>query len=583
MKKISAILPDTHNPQLQATLLSLVPSLSPQENEQIIEHLLRQGDLDGQQRIRLHFLAAACLTLCVSGSIATQVVQSVQKRIKRFVPPKNVQNAELLADSAGELAIQPLVNQLKMGVDNWSSERSNVLRALARIPGAAALQALHDYIQIASPSPTLAEAFKLWKVAIDPEGFARVFLAPLFQQSGEIYLRLYRVTDLRGLEHLTTLEQLEFEQCKKLEDLTPLAGLQNLKKLQMSGCERVRDIAPLAALTQLEELDLSGCSRIVSLVPLAPLSRLREIDLYNCKALEDVDGLVNKPELVQLRLHNLSRLTRISQCGGLLNLKHFDIRNASRLKDISGLGELGGLDILEMHDCPRLKDLTPLMKLKHLRSLYITQSTGAIKDLRPLTALENIKKMDMHFDEIETFCDWKQLQNLSYLRIHLKSDLTDLQMFGDIPQLDSFFLHCQSLESYSGIEQATQLTSLGITMHNIDDIEPLASFSVLPNLGYLYAHHLKSANLCEISNLEHMSYLSITVSKDTVSLDGLCNLPVLSTVNLTIHDSPIRDLRPLLRFPTLRELTIVGISHGSAELFGVNELQAAGVEITSFA
>jgi internalin A len=499
-----------------------------------------------------------------------------------FIPPKNVKSADKLAASAGELAIQPLVDQLKTGVVNWSSEQSNTLRALAKIPGAAALQALHDYIQVASPLPALAEGLKLWKIAIDPEGFARVFLAPLFRQSGETHLRLYRVSDLRGLEYLTTLEHLELEQCKQLEDLTPLAGLQHLKRLRMPGCERVRDIAPLAALTKLEELNLSECSRIVSLAPLAPLSRLHEINLNDCRALEDIDGLINKPELTELRLRNHSRLTRIPFVG-LPDLRYLEISNMLRLKDIRGLGELSGLDTLEIYGCPRLKDLTPLAKLKQLRALYITQSTAAINDLSPLTALENIEVMNIDVDTIETFCDWSQLQKLSSLTVALKSGLTDLLMFGRIPRLERFSLHCLYLGSYRGIEQATQLTSLAVTVQNDEDIEPLASFSVLPNLSFLYANHLKSENFCEIAALPHMSYLSITASKHTDSLDGLCNLPVLRTVNLSLHDSPVRDLRPLLRFPSLQELTIIGISADSAELSGVQELQAAGVKITSFA
>ncbi|GCF11850.1 leucine-rich repeat domain-containing protein [Dictyobacter arantiisoli] len=524
------------DPQWQTTLLATLPQLSLQEGEHIIKQLLQDGDQNAQQRIRLHMLAAACLdiltpTTPTSTSIVpgSQTTRSVQTRLKKLLPPKTVKAADELAAQAGKLAIKPLSDHLNVAAAHWGSQRTNSLRALARIPDQSALQALHSYLQNTSTLPAIEEGLKLWKLAADPDGYAQQVLAPLFLKHSETHLRLYRVEELTGLQHLTMLESLELDQCTTLQDLSPLA-----------------------ALTQLEVLDLNACGRITSLAPLRELSRLRQIILPGCSNLRDLSGLINKPALTELNLHGLNHLRTIAPLSGLPGLKRLIISYADALTDISGLSALQEVEYLEIRNCGKLSDITPLAQLKRVREINLF-ACPAIQDLNPLTEMESIETIESNTGLPEHIGPWSQLQKLRHLKLRTNNRLTNLQELGRIPSLEELELGgCTHLQSFNGIEQATNLKRFAFYTQAVEDCvtpEDLTPLRGLPELQVLMLIGVNCPNLRGLTDLPRLENLTIQADHRLASLEGISNLPALRSLRL--FDCPIEDISAITRLDSL--------------------------------
>jgi len=99
------------------------------------------------------------------------------------------------------------------------------------------------------------------------------------KQLWRLQLTHSKVSDLRPLQHLTTLKGLWLWNNKEISDLAPLAALKNLKSLSFNGCNKVSDITPLAGLTNLRYLGLSRLDKLRDISALFELGRLEKLDL----------------------------------------------------------------------------------------------------------------------------------------------------------------------------------------------------------------------------------------------------------------------------------------------------------------
>lgn len=88
-----------------------------------------------------------------------------------------------------------------------------------------------------------------------------------------------QLRDISGVAPLTSLQDLEFEDCPGIDVLDSFGSLVNLRFLGVSECGDVESVGPLGGLDQLEVLYGWGSTRIVDgdLSPLAALPRLREV------------------------------------------------------------------------------------------------------------------------------------------------------------------------------------------------------------------------------------------------------------------------------------------------------------------
>lgn len=208
-------------------------------------------------------------------------------------------------------------------------------------------------------------------------------------------LRLEVVGSLRGLELLTSLEQLAFvdvadgsltplvaltlkglrigtepdeidrSQRSSIGDWSALAKLVALERLQIAGA-RLKDLTPLLKLRRLRELTLAN-NGIENVRPLAGLHQLRELNLaYN--QIDDLSGLRRLKSLRVLTLAG-NRIVSARALSGLTRLERLDLTQ-NPLKTLAGFETLSALQWLNL-SLTDVSSLEPLVELPRLRELHI--------------------------------------------------------------------------------------------------------------------------------------------------------------------------------------------------------------------
>jgi len=142
------------------------------------------------------------------------------------------------------------------------------------------------------------------------------------------------ITDLRGLEYFTNLENLELH------------------------FHAVTDITPLAGLTKLHSLSLGG-NPIADITPLSGLTNLGWLTLFNCQA-QDYTPLANLTMLGGL-LMDYSTISDVSMLSGLTQLWWLGLSN-TQVSDVSPLAGLVNLTKLQLEGCP-ITDYSPLVNI----------------------------------------------------------------------------------------------------------------------------------------------------------------------------------------------------------------------------
>ena len=238
------------------------------------------------------------------------------------------------------------------------------------------------------------------------------------------------IRDLRGLEHATKLERIEFRH-NSISDLSPLAGLRHLNNIKLRG-NRITDISPLKDLISVGWLGLEE-NKIRDLSPLRGLKRLNGLGiednpvsdvspLAGCTSLEgirawnttisDFSVLAKLPRLRWIEFSSNASISKLPSLKGLKTLRRLEINHTS-ISDISGLSELTQLQELTLHD-NLIADVSPLAKLKGLTRLNL--SNNVIKNVSPLAGLNKLKDLDLSNNAISDFSPLEALSKKIYIQ-----------------------------------------------------------------------------------------------------------------------------------------------------------------------
>lgn len=94
------------------------------------------------------------------------------------------------------------------------------------------------------------------------------------------------------------LERIEAGYCRSMKRLPDLSNLKQLKRLDLRNCKVLTEVQGLEEVTSLEYLNLSNCGSMERLPNLSNLKQLEELELTNCNGLTEIIGL---EELTSLR------------------------------------------------------------------------------------------------------------------------------------------------------------------------------------------------------------------------------------------------------------------------------------------
>lgn len=345
-----------------------------------------------------------------------------------------------------------------------------------------------------------------------------------------------RITNLAGMEHFISLEQLNLSE-NRISDLSLLANLTSLKKLVLDRNE-VSDFTPLSGLTSLKELSISN-NKVSDLTPLAHLSSLAELDL-SFNNISDLTPLSGLPSLTTLRLsaNHISDLTPLS---GLLSLEVLSIQAISTndLRPLSGLVNLKKLYLQKNN----ITDLRPLAGLTSLKKLHLYNND--ISDLTPLSGLASLEYLHLADNQLSNLTPLSGLTSLTYL--HLSSNnISYLDPLKGLINLNELYLGSNSgIGDISPLKDLTSLTILDLYHTNISDLTPLSG---LTSLNTLYLGGNEISDIIPLSNLMSLVHLGLGDNNisDISSVSKLNNLDYLDLTN-----NNISDIRPLLSLTTL--------------------------------
>src|SRR5471030_1117092 len=354
------------------------------ERSDMIRSLLARGDKDHAHRHELHLLAAACLDTAVD--LDSDVKAEVESRIQKLVPPKNLSEAMLLAEAAGEIAVPFLKRSPYVG----ARQAAACVRALALIGSLEAVQAIAEYADDSSFS-VLREVVRSAD-RVETSIFLQLVAPRLDARRlpGDAVAHAFLKFGISGMKSLELAEKLSLSG-RRAGELSILQCVPNLKTLDLRG-PAVTDLDSLGSLTDLRDLTLSS----IAVTDLSPLQRL--INLNSLRISYSAVDLLQIAGLAQIQTLSLWNAT-ISNLWALKSLVSLQslIMLQGCIDDLAPLKSLVNLQLLYV--AFRGSDLTPLRGLTNLKSFYLCHSEA--NDFSPLNGLTSLRSLDLYDTKVD--------------------------------------------------------------------------------------------------------------------------------------------------------------------------------------
>ena len=372
----------------------------------------------------------------------------------------------------------------------------------------------------------------------------------------ELFLLINQISDISPLTELTQLTLLNLES-NQIRDISPLAGLTELRTLLL-WYNQISDLSPLAGLTQLSWLDLTS-NQISDISPLTGLTELKLLRLVGNQIgdLSPLTGLTNLTglDLGSNQISDLSPLAGLTQLTGL----HLGSNQISDLSSLAGLTQLTGLGL----SSNQISDISPLTGLTNLTELSLSENP--ITDRAPLlTLLEENPDLQVSIEPVDDPIDdpaaaWMPDPNLraivrAILGLTPIEPLTQqaLQALTSLDPVSGGFI--SGINNLTGLEHATQLTSLNLRSNAISDISPLAGLTQLTTLD------LTRNEITDISPLAGLTQLmELKIGYNQISDISLFT----QLTQLTVLDLAANEIRDVTLLTELTELTELHLSNNA--------------------
>ncbi|MEA4911010.1 MAG: hypothetical protein VB092_00155 [Oscillospiraceae bacterium] len=227
-------------------------------------------------------------------------------------------------------------------------------------------------------------------------------ITPLFSLTKlrRLVLNCNPVSDLTGIAALSNLEDLLLTDTH-VRDLSPVANMPKLRMLQVSNTY-VRDIGVVSTLQKLDTLMFDN-TYVTDWSPIAAIpvrqgvsyslsmrqiegdvSVLAALPEYNELTIDGGDKAVVLSALEGKSISQLmwagSRLTSIEELGGIEGVKLLHLPHDAYLTTLAGIEHFPQLVELKLVDCPNIDTLEPLLSLKLLYSVTISEDMRGLAD-----------------------------------------------------------------------------------------------------------------------------------------------------------------------------------------------------------
>ena len=367
-------------------------------------------------------------------------------------------------------------------------------------------------------------------------------------------------TGEKGLDTLTRLTATS----KKIDDITGLEDADALTNLDLGNNEIVT-LTPLQSLTSLTSLDLAN-NLIENFSALTGLSSLETLDLGQ-NVIVNVPALSSLTSLVTLDLADNNITTLPTVLAPLTALKTLDLRDNSSSDQKNN----------------EITDVTRLSNLRALKTLYLRGNEDLVDDLTDDQQLANARQLvKLRYGETRTTIDITLPRAVTFQDDDLVSELRTLLGLGagdpifpaDMQRqtFTSFTASGSSISNLTGLETATNLTSLNLNDNEISSITPLAKLIALETLN-LSDNNISSTSsfsrLTELTDLDlsnnrisSVSSLPTSLTRLDLANNTISSISTLSKLialtSLDLSTNRIRDVLPLQNLSSLRTLNLEG-------------------------
>ena len=281
------------------------------------------------------------------------------------------------------------------------------------------------------------------------------------------------------------------------------------------------------------------------------------ISLHCNEQIDGLDGLGQFTGLTDLRFWN-HNFTDVQPIAALVGLEHLEIQWGQRiLSDIAPLSALRNLRYLNLEGLP-INDLSALENLNALEDLHLNQTQIASIDI--IERLPKLKRLGLAYTSFSELPNFKAAPNLEQLN-YAGNQLNDLGPFvSSLPSgIKDLTLSQNRIELTSALNDLKLLEHVNLDDNDIrviefDDLPKLQTVSLrnnpttafkmasVPKLEQLWAGNNQFAELSSLSNLTSLRYLSLGANQiiDLTPLAALSNLG-----HVELQDNLIVDVSPL--------------------------------------
>ncbi len=383
-----------------------------------------------------------------------------------------------------------------------------------------------------------------------------------------LFLGVNRISDISALAGLTNLTRLNLRS-NNISDISPLIGLTKLTYLSLggTGSRRISDISAVAGLTKLTYLNVN-VSRISDISALAGLTNLTSLSLTYSR-ISDISAVTGLTNLTSLDLSG-NRISDISAVAGLTNLAYLYLgNNISDISPVAGLTNLVGLDLRHNN----ISDISAVAGLTKL--WWLVLNNNSITDISALVAntglgsgdTVNVKDNPLNAVSINTHIptlqgrgvavefDPPQLVNIPdpNLRAKIESALGKASgapiSTAEMATLTRLDARNANITDLTGLEAATDLTTLYLFNNNISNISPLAG---LTNLTGLDLRDTSISNISPLAGLTNLTWLWLGGNTITDISPLVANTGLGSGDTVNVRDNPLNAVSLNTHIPTLQ-------------------------------
>ena len=410
-----------------------------------------------------------------------------------------------------------------------------------------------------------------------------------------------KISDLTGLEHCTSLTNLEFKS-NQLSDLSPLANLANLTRLKLDD-DQLSDISSLVNLAtgylDLRSNQISDISALVENTGISGIIELNDNPLSNTTYTTHIPALIKRgitveydmPEgVVLFKDANLDKAirdalkipTELLKKEDLAKLEvleytGFKLAENERIADLTGLEFCSQLTRLNLEgnqidDIGALADLTNLV---HLSVIY-----NQISDLSPLSNLSRLTRLELDANEIFDITPLRSLDNLDWLSLSENKKIYDLSHLESLSRLTKLELGNNQISQIRPLVRNTGISGeIKLTSNQLSNTALIVDIPALMERGIIVEYDEAPADIIKMSNSNFEASLrkGLNIPTETITASNTSAVTDLNLSNTGVVDLDVEALKALTKLKSIN-LTNNPLS-ANAVLVQIPELESAGITV----